>query len=126
MAVSDPVVPTTQPNPGRLAALLGRLYDPEWLPCLGFLLLPALLAAAVGSLQRASFFLGIAVYLATLKWLGWAGFGRFARLGPAHLLFPAEVFAGLAVASCWFYLRSLLGQLRPGSYGLGELAVLPY
>src|SRR5262245_58935262 len=101
MAVSDPAVPTPQPAPGRLAALLGRLCDPEWLPCLGFLLLPALLAGALGQFQRASFFLGIAVYLAALKWLGWAVFGRFVRLGPAHLRFPAEVFAGLAVASCW-------------------------
>ena len=74
--------------------------------------------------QKASFFLGAAVYVACVKWLGWAVFGRLAPARPRCLLFPAEVFAGLAVVCAWFYLRNLVAKVWPASYGLAELAWL--
>jgi hypothetical protein len=59
-----------------------------------------------------------------LKWLGWAALGRLSPAQPRFLLFPAELFAGLALGCAWFYVRNALAALWPASYGLGELAVL--
>jgi hypothetical protein len=117
----------TSPAPARSAAegvLWGRLCDPEWLWFLGFGLLPAALCAGIGDLQRASFFFGATVYASVLKWLGHLLLGRFIPSPRPDILFPIELFTGLAVASVWFYLRNVVGGVWPASYSLRELAVL--
>jgi hypothetical protein len=110
--------------PSRAAAWLEAVTDPEWLLVFGVLLVPAAVALVLGGVQRASFFLGVAVYVAVLKWLGWVVFGRWTTIQSRFLLFPAELFAGLAVVCAWFYLRNLGAKVWPPSYGLGELAWL--
>jgi hypothetical protein len=112
------------PRLGRAATALAAVADPEWPLLLAVMLVPAGLALVAGERQKASFFLGTAVYVAALKWLGWAVFGRRTTARPRYLLFPAELFAGLAIACAWFYLRNLVARLWPASYGLGELAWL--
>jgi hypothetical protein len=112
------------PGPARGIAWLNAIADPEWPLLLAVLLAPAGLCLAMAEWQKASFFLGAGVYVACLKWLGWAVFGRLALARPRFLLFPAELFAGLAVVCAWFYLRNLLAKLWPASYSLGELAWL--
>ncbi len=104
---------------------LGRWSDPELLLFVGFLLAPAAGFWVLGQPRRASFFAGAAVYLGTLKWLGWLLFSRHVALAPRFVLFAAEVVVGLAALCGWFYLRNLLARFWPASYGLGELAVLP-
>src|SRR5690348_6753896 len=118
------LTPRRSSSGARAAAALVAAADPEWPLLLALLLAPAGLCLALGAGQKASFFLGAAVYVACLKWLGWAAFGRLAPARPRALLFPAELFAGLAVACAWFYLRNLLARAWPASYGLGELAWL--
>jgi hypothetical protein len=124
-----PLAPAAPPDPApsagaRAAAALAAAADPEWPLLLALLLAPAGLCAALGAGQKASFFLGTAIYVVCLKWLGWAAFGRLAPARPRSLLFPAELFAGLAVACAWFYLRNLVARVWPASYGLGELSWL--
>jgi hypothetical protein len=116
----DARVAAARPGQARWLAL----SDPEWPLCLIVLLAPAGLALALGQTQKASFFLGAAVYLAVLQWLGWAVFGRLTAVRPRFLLFPAELFAGLAVICTWFYLRNLVAKAWPASYALRELAWL--
>jgi len=121
----EPAAPCAVPRAsGRLAGWLLAVTDPEWPLFLAVLLAPAALALALGDGQKASFFFGVAAYVAVLKWLGWLVFGRLAPARPRFLLFPAEIFAGLAVVCAWFYLRNLAAKLWPGSYGLAELAFL--
>jgi hypothetical protein len=127
--MSIPAEPLTAPSAqpisdARTAAraeLLLALADPEWPLCLVVLLAPAGLTLALGQAEKASFFLGTAIYIAVLKWLGWTVFGRLAPARPRYLLFPAELFAGLAVVCGWFYLRNIVAKAWPASYGLGEL-----
>src|SRR5262249_13333353 len=88
------------------------------------LLAPAAVALVLRDGRKASFFFGAAVYIATLKWVGWAVFGRLSSIRPRFLLFPAELFAGLAVVCAWFYLRNLVARVWPASYGLRALAWL--
>src|SRR5579884_1464678 len=106
------------------AAWLAAVTDPEWPLFAAVLLAPAAACLALGDARRASFFFAAAVYAAVLKWLGWAVLGRLSPAQPRFLLFPAELFAGLAVACAWFYVRNALGFLWPSAYGLGELAIL--
>jgi hypothetical protein len=114
-----------EPSGGRIAGRrLLALADPEWPLCLAVLLAPAALALALGDGRKAWFFCGAAVYVAVLKWLGWAVFGRLTTVRPRFLLFPAELFAGLAVVCAWFYLRNFVANAWPGSYSLRELAWL--
>ncbi len=108
----------------QASARLIAFADPEWALGLVVLLTPAGLALMLGQAQKASFLLGTAIYVAVLQWLGWAVFGRWSPAQPRHLLFPAELFAGLAVVCGWFYLRNLVAKAWPASYGLGELAWL--
>jgi hypothetical protein len=119
---------TTRPAPApRRAPVRDAVLawaDPEWLPLLTVLLLPAAACAALGDGRKAGFFLGTAVYVTSLKWLGWALLGRRSAVRPACLLFAAEVFLGLAVACAWFYLRNLLARVWPASYSLVELRAL--
>jgi hypothetical protein len=124
-AVAENGVPEGQ-GARTLQGWLASWCDPEWPLCVGFLLLPALVMLALGQLQRASFFAGMAVYLGVLKWVGWAVLTRKCPRPNAFLLFPAEVLAGLAVLCFWFYVRSAVSALWPASYGLQELAVLSY
>src|SRR5262249_10235656 len=88
-------------------------------------LLPAL---GVSWLQpyKASFFLGLAVCGAVLKWLGWLLLPRPREQALAYARFPVELFTGLAALCVWFYLRNWLGEWWPATYSLRELAVLPY
>jgi hypothetical protein len=67
----------------------------------------------------------MAIYVGVLKWLGWLVLTRRSSLVPTFVIWPAELFAGLAALVCWFYLRNLLGWLWPGSYSLAELQLLP-
>ncbi len=90
------------------------------------LLVPALLCGAAGNRLRFSFFAGAALYVGVMKWLGRLVFGRYVQTQCRYLLFPAEFFAGLAVACGWFYVRNALGWLWPGSYSLMELRVLAW
>lgn len=106
--------------------VLQALHDPELLPCLAFLLLPAALMTLRGDTIRASFFAGAACYLACLKWLGWVCVTRPLRWTGGFLLFPLEVFLGLALCTFWFYLRSLLADFWPGSFSVRELHLLPW
>src|SRR5207248_1414271 len=76
------LAPRSQTPSWWVQRLLG-CSDPEWLPCLGFLLLPAVLCAVLGLPQRVSFFAGMAVYLAVLKWLGWIVCPRSPSPAPA-------------------------------------------
>jgi hypothetical protein len=127
-ADAGPAAPRPESAAAGAAALAGRLAgwaDPEWLPFAAFLLAPALALFALGQPQRASFFAGLAVYLAVLKWLGWVVLSRCCPRPTAFLLFPAEVLTGLAVLSVWFYLRNLVSLWWPASYSLHELAALP-
>jgi hypothetical protein len=120
-----PRQPAAAPSAARGAGRwLLALADPEWLPCLAVSLAPAAAALALGDGRKASFFLGAAAYVAVLKWLGWAVFGRWSPARPRFLLLPGELFAGLAVACAWLYLRNLVARVWPGSYGLRELGWL--
>jgi hypothetical protein len=120
-----PERPAAAPWGGRVAGRwLLALADPEWPLVLAGLLAPAACALALGQAHKAPFFLGAAVYVAVLKWLGWLVFGRWSPARPRFLLLPAELFAGLAVACAWFYLRNVLALVWPGSYSLRELAWL--
>jgi hypothetical protein len=85
---------------------------------------PAALCLALGEWQSAQFFGGAAIYLGVLKWLGWLVLGRRRSHAEGYVLFPAEIFCGLAVACAWFYVRNLIGWLWPVSYSLHELAWL--
>jgi hypothetical protein len=98
--------------------------DPDWLLFLSILLLPAVAGWSTGASRKAGFFLGAAIYVAVLKWLGWAVLGRRSQVVPGFLLFPAEVFAGLALACGWVYFRNLAAWIFPGSYSLHELSFL--
>src|SRR5438094_7495967 len=90
-----PEQPAATPSGGRVAGRrLLALADPEWPLCLVVLLAPAAFALALGDGRKASFFFDAAAYVAVLKWLGWAVFGRLAPARPRFLLFPAELFAG--------------------------------
>ncbi len=113
-----------EPAAGRLGAALAALADPEWPLLLLVLLAPAGGCLVLGQTAKASFFLGSAIYIAVLTWLGWLVFGRWTAVRPRFLLFPADFFAGLAVVCTWFYLRNLVAKLWPASYGLGELGWL--
>jgi hypothetical protein len=108
---------------GGEPSLLGWC-DPEWLPGLAFLLLPAAFCAAAGAWRRASFFAGAAAYIAVLRWLGWAFLNRRVRHPLRYALLGPEFFAGLGLLCLWFYLRNLVGRLVPGSYSLVELRYL--
>jgi hypothetical protein len=119
-----PLAPPAPSAAARGAAALAAVADPDWPLLLVLLLAPAGLGLALGEGQKASFFLGTAVYIACLKWLGWAAFGRLAPTRPRYLLLPAELFAGLAVTCAWFYVRNLLARVWPASFGLRELAWL--
>ncbi len=110
------------PRQGWLAAF----YDPEWVLFFAVLLLPALLFVLLRDPLKARFFAGAAIYIAVLKWIGWAVLGRKSRSDLSYLLFPAELFAGLAVVCAWFYLRNHLARLWPASYSLGEFSLLIY
>jgi hypothetical protein len=114
-----------RPDPAVPAARLAAWCDPEWLWFLGFGLLPAGLCGLLGQPQKASFFFGTAAFAAALKWLGWVALGRGPAAPRPGLAFPAHLFAGLAAACAWFYVRNVVGMLWPASYGLHELAVLP-
>jgi hypothetical protein len=104
--------------------MLGRFCDPEWLGWFGCLMIPPVCFLAIDDLPRATFFLGIALNLGSLKWLGWFFLGRRVNAPMRFALFPAEVLAGLGLACVWFYLRNGIGILWPEWYGLGELSVL--
>lgn len=112
------------PARGRAAGWAAAVTDPEWPLFLAVLLAPAALCLALGEGRKAGFFFGTAAYVAVLKWLGWAVFGRLAPARLRFLLFPAELFSGLAVLCAWFYLRNLVAKVWPGSYGLRELGWL--
>jgi len=114
----------TAAAPGRRAATLAALADPEWPLLLLVLLTPAGLCLALGDAAKASFFLGSAIYVAVLTWLGWVIFGRWTTVRPRFLLFPADFFVGLALVCIWFYVRNLVATFWPASYGLHELAWL--
>ncbi len=118
--------PPPRPEPDPPPHPLARWWDPEWLAFVGFLLAPSAGLFLAGQTQRASFFFGTAVYLGVLKWLGRVVLGPRPRDGLSFLLFPAELFLGLALLCGWFYLRTLLGLLWPASYSLRELTLLPY
>lgn len=127
-AGTDESPPRPTPSGRAAGTYAGRLVawcDPEWLWFLGFALLPAVLGGLIGDRQKASFFFGAAVYAAALKWLGWVVLGRRMAGPRLGVLFPVELFAGLATACVWFYARNAVGALWPASYGLGELGVLP-
>lgn len=117
--------PANHHPPAYAWRLAGSFADPEWLLFVGVLLLPALLFLPRGDWQRVSFFAGAAIYLGVLKWLGWLVFTRPSTWKRTFLLFPAELFVGLALLCLWFYLRNLVGWLRPDLYSLKELAILP-
>jgi hypothetical protein len=104
--------------------IVNRWCDPQWLPFMAFAFGPAALCLALGEWQKAKFFGGAAIYLGVLKWLGWVVLGRRRFSADRYLLFPAEIFCGLAVACAWFYARNLVGWLWPASYSLRELAWL--
>jgi hypothetical protein len=74
--------------------------------------------------QKAAFFLGIAVYLGVMKWLGWVVLTRRSQHAQRFVLFSAEIFVGLAVALLWFYLRNVVSYVWPACYSLGELALV--
>jgi hypothetical protein len=112
------------PDTDRLA-WLSRRCDPEWPLFVGFLLLPALTFLIFGQLLKAEFFGGMAIYLAALKWLGWLVLSRRQDAAISFILWPAQLFAGLALLVAWFYLRNALGWLWPGGYSLRELSVVP-
>lgn len=103
---------------------LASLIDPEWLPFLGVALVPAAVCAAGGDALRASFFLGAAIYLAVLKYLGWLVLSRPVAAERAYLRVPAELFVGLAALLAWFFLRNLAARIWPASYSLRELSWL--
>jgi hypothetical protein len=71
-------------------------------------------------------FARLALYLGTLKYLGWVILTRPSTVQLRYLLFPAELVVGLTVAVVWYYLRGVLGWLVPGSFSLRELAMLPW
>src|SRR6266511_6099060 len=130
MSAAAPNQPGTQHDPRKAAGdaspaagpfALTRWADPEWPLFVAVLLLPALLVLVTGQFQKASFFAGAAVYAGVLKWLGWLVFTRPSLHRPAFVLFPLEMFLGLALLCGWFYLRNLAGWLWPMSYGLLEL-----
>ena len=115
----------TQAPVAARRSLLAVLYDPDWFPFVGVLLLPVLISLPFGGTRQATFFLHTAIYLGVLKWLGRVVVTRHAleRRGP--LLFPADLFFGLALGCLWFYLRNLVAHFCPATYSLRELAVLP-
>lgn len=123
-------VPTANKQPAQPFAtgriVLANLYDPEWLPFILPLCVPSLFCLLFGQFQRAGFFAGLALYLGVLKWLGWLVLTRRWSITPRFMLWPAELFAGLAVLVAWFYVRNFLGWLWPASYSLVELRVLPF
>jgi hypothetical protein len=123
--METPIVPQRAWSAGaRVAAALAACADPEWPLLFVVLLAPTAICLALGDGQKVTFFFGAAIYIACVKWLGWAVFGRLAPARPRCLLFPAEVFAGLAVVCAWFYLRNFVAKAWPASYGLAELAWL--
>jgi hypothetical protein len=88
-------------------------------------MVPVVLFGVVGLRTSASFFLGVAVYLGVLKWVGWILLTRRSeRPAVAIPSFPIELMGGLAAVCAWFYVRNLVaGQWHLG-YGLGELSAL--
>ena len=100
--------------------------DPEWVLFEAVLLLPSLLCLLLRDFERAVIVAKLALYLGTVKWLGWAILTRPSTGHLRYLLFPAELVVGLTVAVAWFYLRNVLGWLVPGSYSLRELGLLPW
>src|SRR5262249_22183474 len=67
-------------------AAVAALSDPEWLPFVLPLCLPALFCLVFGEFQRASFFGGMALSLGVLKWLGWLVLTRRFALAPRFVL----------------------------------------
>ena len=112
--------PATAPS-----SLLAALYDPDWFPFVGVLLLPVIISLPFGGSRQAAFFLHTAIYLGVLKWLGRVVVTRHAAESRGPLLFPADLFFGLAIGCLWFYLRNLVAHFWPASYSLRELAALP-
>lgn len=76
-----------------------------------------------------TFFAGMAVYAGVLKWVGWNALTRYlpeATTEYQYLLFPAEIFCGLAVCCAWFYVRNCIALVLPMGFGMGELRLLKY
>src|SRR5262249_26106113 len=67
----DAAVPRSKSVLAALQSIFVRTCDPEWLLFTGVLLSPALLLSFWRQAQPASFFAGLALYVAVLKWLGW-------------------------------------------------------
>lgn len=101
-----------------------RWCDPEWVFFTNCMLCPGALLAMAGEWPRASFFLGIGVYLSTVKWLGWVLWARYSEIKPPHVVFAGEVLVGLTVACWWFYLRNALTPVCPPCSGIPELTWL--
>ncbi len=90
--------------------------------------LPVTFYAARGEPLKVSFFLNFAIYVGTMKWVGWFLVSReYPQLGPRRVaMFALEIFSGLAILCGWVYVRNLLALLWPAGYSLRELYVLPY
>ena len=127
-------VPT---HTSTLASKLLAFADPLWFEFMGVLLLPAaynLVCSFVGPentrpvrFDQFTFFAGMAVYLGVLKWIGWNMLTRHMPCESAafnYLLFPAELFCGLALCCGWFYLRNAVGRVLPAGFALHELSLL--
>ena len=107
----------------RRPALITRLVDPEWVIFFGLLLGPSLFCVLVGDSDRAAFFARLALYLGFLKWLGWAVLTRGVLAARSGLVFPAELLIGLTLVVLWFYVRTVVGWIVPGSFSIRELGV---
>jgi hypothetical protein len=123
----------TSPSQAARQGWLAAWCDPEFVPFVLIMLVPAAIHAGLGYDRSAVFFAGAALYLAFLKWLGWLAVTRGWRPTAACLCFPFEIFAGLAVSCTWFYLRTAAGEitedpraLRPVWYSLVEFDVLAW
>ncbi|MEI6233389.1 MAG: hypothetical protein WCT04_10070 [Planctomycetota bacterium] len=129
-------------TPSRFRTLTSALLlcaDPTWLAFALVISLPALFNLAcivaghassrVVRIDQFYFFAGMAIYISVLKWLGW---NMLSRHLPAdtkrfhHLLFPAEIFCGLALVVAWFYVRNFIAFFWPASFGIVELSALKY
>ncbi len=123
--LEEPPAPLTDPCERLRTDWLGLLHDPDWWSFVAVLLVPAAGCLALGGLQQASFFAGTAIYLGTLKWLGRVVVTSRVTGVPGYLLFPADLFAGLALVCAWFYFRAMLNLVWP-SFPLRELTLVPY
>jgi hypothetical protein len=100
-----------------------NLCDPD-LPCLFIaLLIPVILTGIAGKNIQAHFYFGTAVYVITLKWIGWLVLGRDKESSP--YTYPLHIFTGLGIILCWFYLRNAIGKFIPLTYGVWEIKLLP-